>query len=96
MQVDRVYRLYSFSQLLRFKIFLRLVSFNVIVKNMRKIYSLSCRVLGNTITNKSVKVLFGDIFVGGENEKELVVRMKKLDKQGFFSISDYALEALSK
>lgn len=96
MQVNRVYHLYSFSQLLRFKIFLRLVSFNVIVKNMRKIYSLSCRVLGNTITNKSVKVLFGDIFVGGENEKELVVRMKKLDQQGFFSISDYALEALSK
>ena len=96
MSTGRVYHSYSASQLLRFKIFLQLVKYKVVVKNMWIIYSYSCKILGNYITNKSVKILFGDIFVGGENEKELVVRMKMLDKQGFYSISDYALEALSK
>jgi hypothetical protein len=90
-----VYRQWDTNKLIRFKYFLYFTGFEVLNKNLNKIYKFSGNVLGNKNVNKLIDITYGDIFIGGSNEKTLKVSMNKLKEQNLNSIADYALEFLN-
>lgn len=93
-QIGRVFFEWSISKLLRFKTFLLISRLDIIIKNMRPIYEASLKLLNKRYTNLIIEKMYGDIFVGGKNEKELTERIKTLNKDGIVAISDFAMELI--
>ena len=91
----RVYRDKSISKLLRLKTFFMFCKYPILVQNMQKLYKGSTNIIGTTYTNKLVKIFYGDIFVGGENSKELETSLKQQKDYGLLCIADYAREFLT-
>jgi hypothetical protein len=91
----RIYGDKSISKLLRLKTFFLFCKYPLLVKNMQKLYRGSSRIIGTANTNKLVKVFYGDIFVGGENSKELEFSLKEQKDYGLLCIADYAREFLT-
>jgi proline dehydrogenase len=96
MNLGKVYNDISTSKLIRLKSFFIICRFSFIIKNLNKIYSLSSKILGKNFTNNIIKHIYGDIFIGGENTKELEISLKELKREGLISISDFAREFLTK
>ena len=90
----KIYRNYSFANLMKLKSFLMICKYPVIVKNLGIFYSLSNKVLGKNITNNLIKFFYGELFVGGENPFELEKSLASLNKKGLICIADYAREFL--
>lgn len=91
----RVYQNSSTSKLIRLKSFFVFCKFPLLVKNMQKLYKGSTKVIGLNNTNKLVKLFYGDIFVGGENSKELETSLLTQKENGLLCIADYAREFLT-
>ena len=96
LEFGRVYQSYSFLKLLRLKSFFLICRFPFLTKNLGKIYRSFTKIAGPKITNKLLKGVYGDIFIGGENLKELELCLREVKKEGLFSITDYAREFLTK
>ncbi len=90
----KIYRNYSFLNLLKLKSFLTICKFPILVKNLGNTYNLSNSILGKRLTNIIIKYFYGDLFVGGENSSELKKSLLKLNKKGLICIADYAREFL--
>lgn len=91
----RVYRDKSIGNLLRLKTFFLFCKYPILVQNMQKLYKGSSKIIGTANTNKLVKIFYGDIFVGGENSKELETSLKQQKDYGLLCIADYAREFLT-
>lgn len=91
----RIYRDKSLSKLLRLKTFFIFCKYPTLVKNMQKLYRSSTKIIGTANTNKLVKIFYGDIFVGGENSKELESSLQQQKEYGLVCIADYAREFLT-
>ena len=96
LEFGRVYQSYSFFKLMRLKSFFLICRFPLLTKNLGKIYRSFTKIAGPKITNKLLKGVYGDIFIGGENLKELELCLREVKKEGLFSITDYAREFLTK
>jgi len=90
----KIYRNYSFSNLLKLKSFLTICKYPLLVKNLGTFYKLSNSILGKGITNNLIKYFYGELFVGGENPFELEKSLGILNKRGLICIADYAREFL--
>lgn len=93
-QFGRVYHKWSTSQLLRYKSFLFISSFNIIVKNLRNLYFGFGKIIGANRVNKIFEKMYSDIFIGGRDCLQLNYALSNLKTQGFVSISDFAIEFL--
>ena len=92
--IGRVYQKWTISSLLRFKLFLFISRFKFIIKNLRFIYSKAGQIIGISNVNLIVEKIFGDIFIGGKNENELLSYLKVVQNKGFLSIANFAPEFL--
>ena len=92
----RIYEKFSFMKLLRLKSFFLTCRFPFVVSNLGRIYELSTKILGRRIVNNLIKNTYGDIFLAGENCKDLENLLKLIKKEGLISIADYAREFLTK
>ena len=92
----RVYKNYSFFKLLRLKTFFLICRFPLLTKNLHNIYSSMTKTIGPKLTNKLLKIIYGDIFIGGENFKELEICLREIKREGLTAITDYAREFLTK
>lgn len=90
----KIYRNYSFANLIKLKTFLIICKYPALVKNLGIFYSLSNKVLGKKITNNLIKFFYGELFVGGENTFELEKSLNLLNRKGLICIADYAREFL--
>jgi hypothetical protein len=90
----RVYETLSANKLLRLKSFFIFCKSKFLVRNMHCLYNASSNIIGQKATNKLIKLLYGDIFLGGETIKELSITLTDLKKEGLISIADYARESL--
>jgi hypothetical protein len=90
----RIFNKYSVIKLIRLKTFFIYCKYPFLVKNMNKFYNISVGVLGHNLTNKLIKTVYGDIFLGGENSSELEVCLQELKNEGILGIGDYAREFL--
>jgi hypothetical protein len=90
----RVYKTLSTCKLLRLKSFFLFCKSKFLVANMQKIYNSSSKIIGQKTTNKFIKLIYGDIFLGGENASELSHSLNTLKNEGLLSIADYARESL--
>jgi hypothetical protein len=95
-EFGRVYQSYSFFKLLRLKSFFLICRFPVLTKNLGKIYRSFTNIAGPRITNNLLKKVYGDIFIGGENLKELELSLLAVKQEGLSTITDYAREFLTK
>jgi hypothetical protein len=93
---ERVYGALSMSKLIRLKSFFLFCKSELLVKNMQKLYNTSSSIIGHKATNKIIKSIYGDIFLGGETGKELSKSLYNLKDEGLISIADYARESLLK
>jgi len=91
----RVYKKWTTSKLLRFKLFLNVVRIPLVTKNLFSIYNLAGKVFGAENVNYLANKIFGDILLGGKNEDELYNTMSALKSQGLYSIGDYSIEFLN-
>jgi hypothetical protein len=92
----RIYKNFSFIKLLRLKSFFLTCRFPFVVSNLGSIYQISTRVLGKKLVNGIIKTIYGDIFLAGENSRDLEKLLKQLNQQGVITIADYAREFLTK
>ena len=90
----KIYRNYSFANLMKLKSFLTICKYPILVKNLGTVYKVSNTVLGKNITNNLIKYFYGELFVGGENSFELEKSLESLNKRGLICIADYAREFL--
>lgn len=90
----KIYRNYSFANLMKLKSFLMICKYPFLVRNLGSFYSVSNKVLGKNITNNLIKFFYGELFVGGENPFELEKSLIALNKRGLVCIADYAREFL--
>lgn len=90
----RVYQKWSTNQILRFKTFLFVSKFEILVKNLRKGYNGVSKILGSKIPNTFIDKIYGDLFIGGKDTSSLKVNLDNLKKDGFISIADFAIEFL--
>jgi hypothetical protein len=90
----RVYKTLSTCKLLRLKSFFLFCKSEFLVGNMQRFYGLSTKIIGQRNTNKLIKLIYGDIFLGGETVGELSKSLNSLKKEGLVSIADYARESL--
>jgi hypothetical protein len=95
-QFGRVYENYSFFKLIRLKTFFLICRFPFLTKNLSNIYRAFTKVAGPRITNHFLKSIYGDIFIGGENIKELEICLREVKREGLLTITDYAREFLTK
>lgn len=95
-EFGRVYQSYSIFKLLRLKSFFLICRFPLLTRNLSKIYSTFINLAGRRITNQLMKSIYGDIFIGGENIKELEMCLREVKREGLISITDYAREFLTK
>lgn len=91
----KAFRSYKFSSLIKLKSFFFICKYPVLVNNLGNIYNLSNRVIGKNNTNSLIKFFYGDLFVGGENSKELQKSLTTQNKKGIICIADYAREFLN-
>lgn len=94
-RIGRAFMDWSTNKLIRFKTFLLMSRFDFIIKNMRSIYESFSKVIDKKRVNYLIEKMYGDIFVGGKNEKDLVERIRVLNKDGVIAISDFAMEFIS-
>jgi len=90
----KIYRNYSFANLIKLKSFLMICKYPVLVRNLGTFYSISNNFLGKNITNNLIKIFYGELFVGGENGLELGKSLVGINKRGLLCIADYAREFL--
>ena len=90
----RIYNNFSFSKLIRLKSFYMFCKLPILVKNMNKIYKYASIILGTKNTNSMIKIIYGDIFFGGEKALELKQRLEEIKNENLISIADYARESL--
>lgn len=92
----RIYKNFPLNKLLRLKMFFVMCRFPLFINNISILHSRMSNVLGTKFVNRCVKLFFGDIFIGGENSKELDTCISNLNKEGILCIADYAREFLTK
>jgi hypothetical protein len=88
------FRSYKFSSLIKLKTFFLICKYPKFVSNLGNIYNYSNKIIGKKNTNSLIKFFYGDLFVGGENSKELEKSIKSQAKKGIICIADYAREFL--
>jgi hypothetical protein len=93
---NRIYKNFPFSKLLRLKSFFIFCKFPFLVKKLSKLYNFGSRIVGQKNINKFINWTYGDIFIGGENAKELEKALWIQNQDGLISIADYAREFLTK
>lgn len=93
-KVGRVFQHFSIGKLFRLKFFLFLCKSHFFIKNMRKFYFYSHKIIGKDFTHLFIRKLYGDLFVGGEDFVDLEKSLEEQKKEGLFSIADYAREFL--
>ena len=94
-KIGRAFKRWTSNQLIRFKSFLAISRFSFIIKNMSFFYFTASKVFGSNMVNKMIEILYGDIFIGGKNEKDLIETIHKLSKNNILTISDYAIEVIN-
>jgi hypothetical protein len=90
----KAFRSYKFSSLMKLKTFFFICKYPILVKNLGNVYEYSNKIIGKNNTNSLIKFFYGDLFVGGENSKELEKTLKIQAKKGIMCIADYAREFL--
>lgn len=90
----KAFRSYKISSLLKLKSFFFICKYPTLVKNLGNMYNISNKTLGKNMTNNLIKYFYGDLFVGGENPKELEKSLKTQKEKGIICIADYAREFL--
>lgn len=78
----RPYKNFNFWKLLRTKSFYYVCSFPKIINNLKNLYDLSARSLGERNTNLLIKNFCCDIFTGGSNLKELEESLPEMHRMG--------------
>ena len=91
----RPYASYNFFKLLRMKSFFFVCNYSIFIKNLRKIYLLTSKILGTQLTNKTIEVLYCDLLTGGTNFNHLQRKINLLEKENILSIVDYCREFLT-
>jgi proline dehydrogenase len=91
----RIYQNMPIGKLLRLKTFFMTCRFQILIKNLNNLYTISSKVLGKKFTNNFIKYIYGDIFLAGESTKELEKCLSQLKIDGLSGISDYAREFLT-
>jgi len=80
------------GELLRAHAVLQLCRLPPLVSHGRRLYALSCALLGQRLTDAAVKATFFGHFCGGEDEAELAPVLSRMRGLGVGSILDYAAE----
>jgi len=91
----KAFRSYNLSSLLKLKSFFFICKYPFLVNNLGNIYNLSNRTIGKNNTNSLIKFFYGELFVGGENSKELEKSLMSQKEKGIITIADYAREFLN-
>lgn len=94
-RIGRAFIDWSTNKLIRFKTFLLMSRFDIIIKNMRSIYETSSKLINKKRVNYLIENMYGDIFVGGKTDKDLMERIKSLNQDSVIAISDFAMEFIS-
>mmetsp|Transcript_46558 Transcript_46558/g.111983 ORF Transcript_46558/g.111983 Transcript_46558/m.111983 type:complete len:281 (-) Transcript_46558:23-865(-) len=80
------------GELLRAHLVLQMCRVPPLVAYGRRLYSMSCALLGQSLTDRAVKATFFGHFCGGEDEGELSPVLARMKGLGVGSILDYAAE----
>ncbi|KAF4674388.1 hypothetical protein FOL47_009297 [Perkinsus chesapeaki] len=83
----------STGEVFRGWLVLKLCTYNFVIRNAETLYRTSRRLLGEGITNGIVRRTLFAHFCGGENEREIVPRLRKLQEAGVAAILDPVDEA---
>jgi hypothetical protein len=91
----RPYQNYSFSKMLRLKIFFTICKFEPLVNNLSSVYNYTTKILTKRGTNNLIGLLYGDILLGGMSIQDLEKCVKQQKDEKITCISGFVREALT-